>query len=884
MAVKIIFEYPFLISGIMCHGGCGYLIQDAISEYVSKKYPNAKLTLYSEPQVLSMHLIKVVLEQEEYIPVDIVYEDIIKDLTLEIINADPDRFRVIDLNTLNKEKEFNYVNLVNILVNVIAIISIIVLSIIFPPSLLLSLGLAGISFITTAFTAREYLINFFKSLRSKNIFNMDTTIAFGWILSLAHTVYHLQHMPLVTSFSMTFMNFLMPLILVAIVNLMAEIKRLVMKKSEKVSLNGLSSLFPQMSETYQVQDESGCKSDASRMSLKEGMRIWIPKGECFPVDGVLLDNTFVDSSIMNGEAVSRKDKGMLVQAGYINLGDDVLIKSTTDSYNSQINKMLFEANAEVTSTKKPNKIFENRFYYFYFGLIAVGFVLSLILSLSLGMFSVAMMLQMTTGILFAVCPCTIAIAHYFPRLLGAFSLNKNDILIRNTENVSSRLDDIDIVVFDKTGTLTVGNGEVVDDAGLSEDTWQAIYTLEKKLGFNHPIARAIQCHYETKYHPLESSLVVSDTDESSHNGLSALIGDSNLSIGNADYFKSKGIQIPELPVVSGQTPVYVAENSKYKGRILIKHAVRPGIIKSLQKLKDKQIRIIMLTGDSQSSATGFNQENGNIFADDSSTERNIQAEKTPSAKKEYLKNLMTTIDPNLGRKPKVWFIGDGLNDAPCSNTVSKEGGISCAITSNEKASFFTDISLNGTLDYLFEYKKINKSIDGKVRQNQWILACGAVIFLVFLIGFPLLGIGMSPLIPMVIMMSTTLFTLFNSYRSQIETDNSLNRKVPMINKILGSNLSTGLLIGGSILLVIAILVASLSSLHLALPAFVFTAGLATSISGGFLIAASIMLGSFAVMSCSYLWMNSPAFGCISSTVEEEVTSADEDATPSLCFI
>src|SRR5262249_24080975 len=142
------------------------------------------------------------------------------------------------------------VNWVNRLVSLLATGAMTVLWLVFPPSLLLTIVLTTISLLATTFTARNYLSNFLQNLRNKNLANMTTTITFGWLLLLAHTLYHSISMPMASSFSMAFMSFIMPVVLIAIINGMDELKRLILLKSQKMQLQGVQTLFPQMAEKY----------------------------------------------------------------------------------------------------------------------------------------------------------------------------------------------------------------------------------------------------------------------------------------------------------------------------------------------------------------------------------------------------------------------------------------------------------------------------------------------------------------------------------------------------------------------------------------------------------------------------------------------------------
>jgi Cu+-exporting ATPase len=895
MTKQIIFQDSFLVSGIMCHVGCGNDIQNlfnnCLSEFKDSEIlpKNAQLIMDAEPQALGIHRLYLTIEGRED---QVNQNEATKTQIFTRLKASlPSHIQPLDdLSTTPSNS--SKINWINIIINLLAMGAIIGLSALFPPSLLLTIGLTSLTFLSTAFTAREYLITFFRNLLNNNsLSNMPTTVTLGWILSLAHTLFHSISMPLASSFSMVFMSFIMPVMLITVINGMDEIKRLVMNNSRKMHLQGMKALFPQMSEEYpsyqlsQVQQDQmelqiECTSEIKKKTyselyqsievpldnnelqmekkcaLKKGMIIKVNRGECFPVDCVLIKgNTVVDPSLLTGEPQQSKRYMNFIPAGAINLGQSVLVYATQDSYNSTVNKLLFRSNrARENITLEPRR----KFTYLYTALIVIGIVASIATPFALGVLTIPLVLQNITGILFAVCPCTIAIAHQLPNLLNMYQRNNNDIIIRD-ESLCTHSHDIHTIVFDKTGTLTTGNSEVESCEGISSSLWERVYLLEKHHGAEHPLAKAITKYYESR--PARESIfqdITEVTPDSRNRGLSGIVQGKRIYIGNENYLRQSGITPPKLDhqkVEQGFSPVYVAEvaeNEVHQGVIYIKHEVREDILDALKRLKREGKKIIMLTGDSQLSAIGFNQQNGDIFDLD-----NIYAEQTPQDKENFLRNLMSSdeVDPK-----GVWFVGDGLNDAPCARMVSEQGGISCAMMSDNKAAFFTDISLNGSLNYLFEHNKLNRFLKKNILQNQALLIYGAVAFLAFVISFSIAGIAVSPIIPLFIMASTTLFVLFNSYRVPLSIDNALNKKTSWLKGLLASDLSISLLAGASVLFVCGLLISTIATGGLALPVIVFTTGAAAAISSVCILGSGTLFGLFTLLATTYLfadrWGNS----------------------------
>lgn len=243
----------------------------------------------------------------------------------------------------------------------------------------------------------------------------------------------------------------------------------------------------------------------------------------------------------------------------------------------------------------------------------------------------------------------------------------------------------------------------------------------------------------------------------------------------------------------------------------------------------------MLTGDSQGSAEGFGKQFGNIFY-------RIEANQKPENKESYIASLLKD-----NKDKKVWFVGDGLNDILCARKVSESGGVSCAINSSDPAAYFSDISFNGSLDYLFQHNRQNRFHEKMVKQNQGIMISSSLIFITFIITFSITGIALSPLIPMLLMIATTGLALYNTWRAKLSVDVALDKDPSLLKQALVSDFSLTLLLLGSALLIAAILIAAVASGGLVLPVITFSAGIAMAFSSTFLLVAIGMLTAFAIV-------------------------------------
>ncbi len=876
---QIIYKESFLVPGIMCDV-CGSNVENTLQLNEFKKNnhlpEDAKIIIDSEPEALGIHRILIFIESEQN-------KDVLPSETKNLLSnhmreqLDAVGYPVIEASAMDDHAS-NRINWLNIAINLLAVIAITSLSLLFPPSILLTIGLSTLSFLASTFTARSYIIQCVNNIRSKRIATMAGSITLGWFLSLSHTLYHSILMPLAHNFSMVFMSYIMPILLISIINGMDEIKSLVMKKSQKMHLKGMRSLFPQMNQEYLhypltaeqqqqllslkkqpeacqrlmsqiILDQESAQSSSKNL-LKEGMLVKIKRDDCFPVDGFIVQGfTTVDNSLLNGELNQSKSPPDAVPAGAINLGEEVLIYTLADSYHSTLNQLLFKANR---SSSQKKALSNQLFHKLYLALVVLSLIASVLMPFALGIVTLSMILQNVTGILFTVCPCTMAIADQLPHLLSTYNRGRKGIILRD-ESSGMCCDDMHTIVFDKTGTLTTGKGKVAIHQGISQSLWERIYLLEKNQGGKHPLAQSIIAFCEQ--HGLTDPLI-KDIQEVKHDpqnrGLSAKIQGKKIHIGNLQYIEEE-LQMP-MPLTPsfdvqtglelGFTPIYIAEDKVFQGVILIQQEIRTDVLASLKRLKQEGKQLILLTGDTSLAAEKFNQQMGGIFDPDA-----ILAAQKPADKESFLKQLMNS----KSCKPSgVWFVGDGLNDSLCARLVSEQGGKSCSMTSQDKAAYFTDISLNGTLDYLFQHQKLNLFLKKNVQQNQWIIAFSTLSFLAFILVFSKVGIAVLPLIPLGIMVFTTLFTLFNSYRMKLAIDLVLGKQDSWFKQVLASDFSFVLLLGGSALLISGLLLSTLVTGGFALPALVFTTGAAVAISSSLILGASVLFGLFLALSAAYL--------------------------------
>jgi Cu+-exporting ATPase len=242
-------------------------------------------------------------------------------------------------------------------------------------------------------------------------------------------------------------------------------------------------------------------------------------------------------------------------------------------------------------------------------------------------------------------------------MVGTGKGAENGILLRSGEALE-RAGKIDIVVLDKTGTITKGQPTVTDILVLRDQENQmeleaSLLTLAASVekASEHPLGEAIVA--EAGQRGLELQLPDKFTVETGM-GVEAMVGGKNVLIGNTQLLMSHGIPVKEgeADIVrlqnDAKTVVLIAVDRRLEGIIGIADPVKATSQEALAKLLQMKLRIAMITGDNQRTASGIAKQVGIDT---------ILADVLPGEKASAVRKLQ-----NEGNV--VAMVGDGINDAP----------------------------------------------------------------------------------------------------------------------------------------------------------------------------------------------------------------------------
>ncbi len=389
------------------------------------------------------------------------------------------------------------------------------------------------------------------------------------------------------------------------------------------------------------------------LEVEIGTIIVVQPGEKVPIDGVVVSgSSTLNTSALTGESLPREvGEGDDVISGCVNLSGLLRIETTKEFGESTVSKILdLVENSSMKKSKSEN--FITRFARYYTPAVCLGALALAILPPLANMvmgnpanWSQWVIRALTTLVI--SCPCALVISIPLSFFGGIGGASAQGVLVKGS-NYLEALSETKYVVCDKTGTLTKGVFEVthIEPAeGVSPDTLLEVAACAESYS-GHPISRSLKEAYGK---PVDASRV-SDVEEISGHGVSAVIDGRKVSAGNARLMKRLGISYTK-PQKTG-TEVHVAIDGNYAGYILISDVVKPNAKEAVAGLKAAGVRqVVMLTGDAANVAEAVAAELGVDV---------VKSELLPADKVAEVERLLA----EKGGKERLAFVGDGINDAP----------------------------------------------------------------------------------------------------------------------------------------------------------------------------------------------------------------------------
>ena len=533
--------------------------------------------------------------------------------------------------------------------------------------------------------------------------------------------------------------------------LLGQVLELRARSQTGQAIKALLGLSPK---TARRINDDGSEDDVPLGHVHVGYRLRVRPGEKIPVDGVVLEgSSAVDESMISGEPIPvEKGSGDRVVGGTVNGRGAFVMRAErvgSETLLAQIVQMVTEAQRSRAQIQRLADVVSG---YFVPAVVVIAVIAFILWSIWGPEPRMAYGLVNAVAVLIIACPCALGLATPMSIMVAAGKAAMNGVLFKNAEAIEV-MRKVDTLVVDKTGTLTEGKPKlqsVVTSDGFDEQTLLRLAAgLERNS--EHPLAaaivsgardRGVKLVDATRFDSLTGKGVVGEVDR------------RRVALGNRSLLDEFGVQSKELVEkaeslrASGQTIMFVIVDEKPVGLIGVADPIKETTPDAVSQLHAEGIRIVMLTGDSRTTADAVARK---LNIDE------VVAEVLPDQKVEIVKKYQ-----NEGRI--VAMAGDGINDAPA--LAQAHVGIAMG-TGTDVAMKSADVTLvKGDLRGIVRARALSRATISNIKQNLFFAFIYNTLGVPVAAGvlYPFFGILLSPMIAAAAMSFSSVSVIANALR------------------------------------------------------------------------------------------------------------------------
>ncbi|WP_407862977.1 heavy metal translocating P-type ATPase [Parvimonas parva] len=533
------------------------------------------------------------------------------------------------------------------------------------------------------YVGKRYYINAYKNLKNKST-NMDVLIAFGTSMAYFYSVYKV----LIGSFDVYFDSSAMIITLILLGKFF--------EANAKSNTFGAIMKLMDLKADFAIVIEGDKEVKKNIEDVKIGDIVLVKPYEKIPVDGVVISgNSSVNQAMITGESVPvEKNVGDKVIGATNNIEGILKIEAKSTIENSVLSKILNLVQNAQTKKAPVQRLADKISAFFVPGVILSSLVTLLITYLITKDFTTSLL--NSCAVMVIACPCSLGLATPTAIMSGTGVSAQNGILIKSGE-VLEKIHKMDSIIFDKTGTLTTGELKVIEiknNGNLSDDDFLSIiYSLEKNT--DHPIAKSIVNFCKEKN---VKEIEFSALKVIAGMGIKAIYNNEEVLIGKKKFIEEK-IGKLELNIENELLTIFISIGNSLSGFVVLEDEVESNAFEIVKKLKEKNIDVFMITGDSEVVAKKVANKLGI---------ENVLYEVMPDEKSQKVLELQK-------QGKIVAMVGDGINDAPALASAD----ISFAMgTGTDIAMETADITLmNGNLNTLLNSINISEQTLKIIKQN-----------------------------------------------------------------------------------------------------------------------------------------------------------------------
>jgi Cu+-exporting ATPase len=540
---------------------------------------------------------------------------------------------------------------------------------------------------------------------------------------------------------------------ITVLVLLGQVLELRARGQTSSAIRALLGLTPK---TARIVRPNGAEEDVALDGVKPGDVLRVRPGEKVPVDGAVVEGSgTVDESMVTGEPLPvEKLAGSKVTGATVNTAGSFLMRAErvgSETLLAQIVRMVSEAQR---SRAPIQRVADRAAAYFVPAVIGVAVVTFAVWALAGPEPRMAYALVNAVAVLIIACPCALGLATPMSIMVGTGRGATAGVLIRNAEALET-LEKVDTLVIDKTGTLTEGKPRVVSAVAEGDESDVVRFAASLERASEHPLAGAVIRSAEDR------GLTIPRADAAGTipgRGVTGTVERHAVVVGNTSLFEEMHIDLgkfagpAEALRAEGQTVVFVAADGRAIGMLGISDPIKPSTAAAIQALRSDGIRVVMVTGDSRTTAEHVGRK---LEIDE------IEAEVLPDKKAEIVQRF-----ERAGRT--VAMAGDGINDAPA--LARAQVGIAMG-TGTDVAMESAGITLvRGDLGGIVRARRLSRATMRNIRQNLFFAFVYNLLGVPVAAGvlYPFFGLLLNPMIASAAMTFSSVSVISNALRLRRE--------------------------------------------------------------------------------------------------------------------
>ena len=533
--------------------------------------------------------------------------------------------------------------------------------------------------------------------------------------------------------------------------LLGQVMELRARNRTGTAIRALLGLAPN---TARLIDDDGNERDVPLDQVTIGDRLRVRPGEKVPADGVVVEGTSnIDESIITGEPIPvAKQSGDSVIGATINDNGTLIIEARrvgSDTMLAQIVQMVSAAQRSRAPIQKLADVVAG----YFVPAVVLSAVITFITWALLGPApAMAYAMINAVAVLIIACPCALGLATPMSIMTATGKGATAGVLFKDAETIEV-MRQIDTLVVDKTGTLTEGKPKLVQVESAGEYAEAELVGLAAALekGSEHPLAAAILSGASERGIQTAS---VAAFESLTGQGVTGEVNGVRVALGNLRLLETLAIDASALAEraealrAEGQTVMFAAIDGKVAGLLGVADPIKESTPAAIAALHKEGVRIVMLTGDSETTAHAVASKLG---LDE------VVAGVLPGQKADKVRELQAAGNV-------VGMAGDGINDAPA--LAQAQVGIAMG-TGTDVAMESAGVTLvKGDLRGIVRARRLSRATMKNIRQNLFFAFVYNSIGVPIAAGvlYPAFGILLSPMIAAAAMSFSSVSVITNALR------------------------------------------------------------------------------------------------------------------------